>query len=64
MLVNGEYLSLAELGKIFIVSPTRIVLDELYKEILNEYAKRFYVKYPSENGKAKESFLTKRSGNI
>ncbi len=55
MLVNGEYLSLAELGKIFIVSPTRIVLDELYKEILNEYAKRFYVKYPSENGKEKEA---------
>ena len=56
-LVNGEYMSFDELGKIFIVSPTRIVIDELYKEILNEYAKRFYAKYPSENGKEKEAEL-------
>lgn len=57
MLVNGEYMSLAELGKIFIVSPTQTAVDELYKEILNEYAKRFYVKFPSDDGKEKEAEL-------
>lgn len=52
-LVDGEYLSLDELGKIFIVSPTQIAIDELNKHLLNEFAKKFYGKYPLEQGKEK-----------
>ena len=34
-LVDGEYLSLGELGKIFIVSPTQTAINELNKHLLD-----------------------------
>lgn len=56
-LVDGEYLSLGEMGKIFIVSPTQTVIDELNKHLLDEFAKKFYGKYPLEQGKEKGAEL-------
>lgn len=50
-LVNGEYISLGGLGKMFIVSPTPTALDELNEHIRNEFARNFYKKYPLEKGK-------------
>ena len=52
-LVDGEYLSSGELGKIFIVSPTQTAINELNKHLLDEFAKMFYGKYPLEQGKEK-----------
>ena len=49
-LVNGEYISLDKLGKMFIVSPTQTAIDELNKHILDEFARKFYKKYPLEKG--------------
>ena len=49
-LVNGEYISLGGLGKMFIVSPTRTAIDELNEYILDEFARKFYKKYPLEKG--------------
>ena len=56
-LINGEYLSLGELGKMFIVSPTQTAIDELNKHILDEFARKFYRKYPLEQGKEKGAEL-------
>jgi len=50
-LVNGEYISLGGLGKMFIVSPTQTAIDELNEHIRNEFARKFYKKYPLEKGK-------------
>lgn len=50
-LVNGEYISLGGLGKMFIVSPTQTAIDELNEYILDEFARKFYKKYPLETGK-------------
>lgn len=56
-LVDGEYISLGELGKIFIVSPTQTAIDELNKYLLNKFAEKFYGKYPLEQGKEKGAEL-------
>lgn len=50
-IINGEYISLGELGNMFIVSPTKIAIDELNGHILDEFARKFYKKYPLEKGK-------------
>ena len=50
-LIDGEYISLGELGRIFIVSPTHTAIDVLNKYILDKYTNKFYEKYPIENGK-------------
>lgn len=50
-LVNGEYISLGKLGKMFIVSPTQTAIEELNRHILDEFARKFYKKYPLEKGK-------------
>lgn len=50
-LVNGEYISLGKLGKMFLVSPTQTAIDELNGQILDEFARKFYKKYPLEKGK-------------
>ena len=50
-IINDEYLSLGEFGKMFIVSPTQTAIDELNKHILDEFARMFYGKYPLEQGK-------------
>lgn len=52
-LITSEYLSLGELGRMFIVSPTQTAIDELNKQILDEFAQKFYEKYPFERGKEK-----------
>ncbi|MDE7115178.1 MAG: hypothetical protein K2O56_01975 [Muribaculaceae bacterium] len=51
ILINGEYIPLGGLGKMFIVSPTHTAIDELNKHILYEFARKFYKKYPLEIGK-------------
>ena len=56
-LVSGEYLSLGEFGKMFIVSPTQTAIDELNNHILDEFARKFYKKYPLEQGKEKGAEL-------
>ena len=56
-LIDGEYLSLGGLGRIFIVSPTQTAIDELNKQILDEFAQKFYEKYPLEQGKEKGAEL-------
>lgn len=56
-LIDGEYLSLGELGRMFIVSPTQTAIDELNKQILDEFAQKFYEKYPLEQGKEKGAEL-------
>ncbi len=56
-LVDGEYLSLGRLGRIFIVSPTQTAIDELNKYILDDFAKKFYEKYPLKQGKEKGAEL-------
>lgn len=56
-LITGEYLSLGELGQMFIVSPTQTAIDELNKQILDEFAQKFYEKYPLERGKEKGAEL-------
>lgn len=56
-LINGEYISLGGLGKIFIVSPTQTAIDELNRHILDEFARKFYNKYPLEKGKEKGAEL-------
>lgn len=48
---------MGDFGKIFIVSPTKTAIDELNKHILDEYARRFYGKYPLEQGKEKGAEL-------
>lgn len=53
ILINGEYISLGKLGKMFIVSPTHTAIDELNEHILDEFARKFYKKYPLEKGKEK-----------
>ena len=50
-LIDGEYIPLGELGRMFIVSPTQTTIDELNKQLLDEFAKKFYEKYPFEQGK-------------
>ncbi len=50
-LVNGEYISLGKLGKMFIVSPTQTAIDELNEQILDEFARKFYKKFPLEKEK-------------
>ncbi len=55
-LITGEYLSLGELGQMFIVSPTQTAIDELNKQILDEFAQKFYEKYPAR-GKEKGAEL-------
>lgn len=50
-LVDGEYISLGGLGKMFIVSPTQTAINELNEHIRNEFARKFYKKYPLEKGK-------------
>lgn len=59
-LITGEYLSLGELGQMFIVSPTQTAIDELNKQILDEFAQKFYEKYPLERGKEKGAELFER----
>ena len=56
-LVDGEYLSLGELGKLFMVSPTQTTIDELNKHLLDKFAEKFYGKYPLEHGKEKGAEL-------
>lgn len=56
-LIGDEYLPLGELGKLFIVSPTQTAIDELNKYILDEFARKFYRKYPLEQGKEKGAEL-------
>lgn len=56
-LIDGKYLSLGELGRMFIVSPTQTAIDELNKQILDEFAQKFYEKYPLEQGKEKGAEL-------
>ncbi|WP_315582425.1 hypothetical protein [Prevotella jejuni] len=56
-LISGEYLSLGEFGKMFIVSPTQTAIDELNNHILDEFARKFYKKYPLEQGKEKGAEL-------
>lgn len=55
--ITSEYLTLGELGKMFIVSPTQTAIDELNKHILDEYARKFYKKYPIDQGKEKGAEL-------
>ena len=55
--ITREYLTLGELGKMFIVSPTQTAIDELNKHILDEFARKFYKKYPLEQGKEKGAEL-------
>ena len=56
-LIDGDYLSLGELGRMFIVSPTQTAIDELNEQILDEFAQKFYKKYPLKQGKEKGAEL-------
>lgn len=56
-LVDGEYISLDESGKIFIVSPTQTAIDEQNKYLLDKFAEKFYQKYPVKQGKEKGAEL-------
>lgn len=56
-LVNGEYISLGRLGKMFIVSPTQTAIDELHGQLLDEFARKFYKKFPLEKEKENASEL-------
>ena len=56
-LIDGDYLSLGVLGRMFIVSPTQTAIDELNEQILDEFAQKFYKKYPLKQGKEKGAEL-------
>lgn len=56
-LINNDYISLGSFGKIFIVSPTQTAIDDLNRCILDEFARRFYKKYPLEREKEKGAEL-------